>query len=147
MKHTHTRVTARLQNEPDNLSCQARLVEISDLESIETVFKTFGIDYEVDEIPWNTRLYSLTLSLRDRYISDELLTQEELAGYLSPYTGKGRFIQSMELKKLFKGATSEIYKTLPDGEILIGYELTIKSGKAPFAFRLPRLGFRHVKRG
>jgi hypothetical protein len=145
MKMTHTRVTARILNEPDNLLCQARLVERADLESIERVFKTFGIDYDVDELPSNTRLYSLSISLQSRFICNELLTSRELSAYLSPFVGRGGAIQSREMKELLNGTTSEIYKSLPDGEIMIGYELTLKGGEAPFTFRLPHLSFRRAK--
>ena len=142
MKHTHTRITACIQNDSDHLVRQARMVEEADVESIKKVFKTFRIEYEVEEISSNTRLYSLAVSLRNSYIFCELLTQKELISHLTPFVGKDRILDQEDLKKLLKGKVSEICKTVPGGEIVIGYELTIRKDEAPFKFPFPRLRFR-----
>jgi hypothetical protein len=144
---THTRVTACIQTETDNIIRQARLVDHAELESIERVFKTFRIEYEVDEIRADTRLYSLSVTLRDANISGELLTREELTDLLAPYLGKGRPIEQADLKLLLKGKIPEICKSVPGGEIVAGYELTVKGGEAAPGFRFPRLGFGRKKAG
>ena len=143
----HTRVTAHIQSEIYNIIRQARLVEHTELESIERVFKTFRIEYGVDEIPADTRLYSLTVTLRDAYISAELLTREELTDLLAPYLGKGHPIAQADLKSLLKGKVAEICKTVQGGEIVAGYELTVKGREASSGFRFPRLGFGRKKVG
>jgi hypothetical protein len=136
----HKRVTAFIQDDDNTLSRQGRLVEDADLAAIDRVFKMFNIQYEIDEIPAGTRLYSLTVAMSDRYISDNLLTKKELAEHISPYLGKKSVISRDEFKKLLNGRVSQIHKTTPAGEILLGYELTIKGdGKRPL-FRFPGFG-------
>ena len=125
----HKRVTAFIQDDENFLTRQGRLVEESDLAAIDRVFKMFHIQYEVDEIPGGSRLYSLTLAMNDRYISDNLLTKQELAEHISPYLGKKGIVSQDEFKKLLTGKVAQIHKTTPAGEILLGYELTIKAEK------------------
>jgi len=136
----HKRVTAFIQDDDNTLSRQGRLVEEADLAAIDKVFKMFGIQYEVDEIPGGSRLYSLTLAMNDRYISDNLLTKKELAEHISPYLGKKGIISQDEFKKLLNGKVSQIHKATPAGEILLGYELTIKADKKRSIFRFPKFG-------
>lgn len=137
---THKRVTAFILDDQDTLQRQGRLVEEEDLPAIDRVFKMFNIQYEVDEIPSNSRLYSLSVTMRDSYISDNLLTQKELAEHVAPYIGKGKIISQDEFKKLLAGKTNQIYKSTPAGEVLIGYELTVKGDEQPSRFRIPLFG-------
>lgn len=144
----HKRVTAYIQDDHDNLFRQGRLVENDDLPQIERVFKMFNIQYEVDEIPPNARLYSLTVTMRDRYISDNLLTEKELKEHVLPYWGKGKVIQPNELKNLFSGKIAEIHQVTRDGEIVAGYELTAPrdDSKSVFRFPLLKFGWRNPKK-
>jgi hypothetical protein len=135
------RVTAYIQDDESSLVRQGRLVEEGDIEAIDRVFKMFNIQYEADEIPANSRLYSLTLTMPDRYISDNMLTQKELTEHISAYVGKKNIIAPDELKKLVSGKVPQIYKNTSKGEILIGYELTIKGDKKKPLFSLSRLKF------
>lgn len=137
----HKRVTAYIQDDHDNLFRQGRLVETDDLPQIERVFKMFNIQYEVDEIPSKTRLYSLTATMRDRYISDNLLTEKELKEHILPYLGKGNMIQPGDLKNLFSGKVSEIHKVSREGEIVAGYELATPGDDSKSIFRFPLLKF------
>jgi hypothetical protein len=134
----HKRVTAFIQDDENFLTRQGRLVEEGDLAAIDRVFKMFHIQYEVDEIPGGSRLYSLTLAMDDRYISDNLLTKKELAEHISPYLGKKGIISPDEFKKLLNGKISQIHKATPAGEILLGYELTIAADKKRSLFRFPK---------
>ena len=136
----YKRVTAFIQDDENVLSRQGRLVEEEDLAAIDRVFKLFNIQYEVDEIPAGERLYSLTLLMPDRYISDNLLTRQELAEHISPYLGRKGIIPSDDFKKLLGGKLSQIHKATPAGEILLGYELTMKGGKKRPLFRFPKFG-------
>lgn len=146
MKKTHTRVTARVQGGSESVVCMARLVEEENLEQVERVFKTFGIEYDVDEIASGTRLYSLTLADGASHISSDLLTREELSEHLAPYLRKGGPIGRDELKGLIKGETPEIKKTLPGGKIIAGYELTLKGDAPGFKFRFPAIKFGRKKK-
>jgi hypothetical protein len=137
---TYKRVTAFIQDDENTLSRQGRLVEEGDLAAIDRAFKLFNIHYEVDEIPPGTRLYSLTLAMNDRYISDNLLTKKELAEHISPWLGKKGVVSQDEFKKLLNGKVSQVHKTAPAGEILLGYELTIKGEKKKSLFRFPKFG-------
>jgi|SRR5579862_4743750 len=125
---THKRVTAFIQDDENVLVRQGRLVEEADLPAIDRVFKMFGIEYEADDIPSGERLYSLTVAMEDLYISDNLLTKKELAEHISPYLGKKGIITAAEFKNLLGGKISQIHKSIPSGEILVGYELTLKGG-------------------
>jgi hypothetical protein len=137
---TYKRVTAFIQDDENTLSRQGRLVEEGDLAAIDRAFKLFNIHYEVDEIPPGTRLYSLTLAMNDRYISDNLLTKQELAEHISPYLGKKGIVSTDEFKKLLTGKVAQIHKTTPAGEILLGYELTIKADKKRSLFSFAKFG-------
>jgi hypothetical protein len=136
----YKRVTAFIQDDENVLSRQGRLVGEEDLAAIDRVFKLFNIQYEVDEIPAGARLYSLTVAMADRYISDNLLTKKELAEHISPYLGRKGPISTGEFKKLLNGGISQIHKATPGGEILLGYELTIKGDGKKSIFRFPRFG-------
>lgn len=129
-----------MQDDENILSRQGRFVEEEDLAAIDRVFKMFNIQYEVDDIPAGSRLYSLTVAMADRYISDNLLTKNELAEHISPYLGKKGVIPADEFKKLLNGKLSQIHKSTPAGEILIGYELTIKGDGKRSLFRFPGFG-------
>ncbi len=141
----YKRVTAFIQDDDNVLLRQGRLVEEADLAAIDRVFKMFDIQYEADEIPPGERLYSLTVALEDRYISDNLLTKKELAEHISPYLGKKGVISGDEFKKLLGGKISQIHKTVPTGEILIGYELTLKRDVRRPLFHFPGFGKRETK--
>ncbi len=134
---THKRVTAFIQDDENILSRQGRLVAEEDLPAIDRVFRLFNIQYEADEIPAGERLYSLTVAMDDRYISDNLLTRKELTEHVSPYLGKKGIIKSDEFKKLLTGKISQIHKSVPTGELLLGYELTIKGEPKRSIFRFP----------
>jgi hypothetical protein len=134
------RVTAFIQDDESVLSRQGRLVVEDDLAAIDHVFKLFNIEYEVDEIPPGERLYSLTLVMPERYISDNLLTRHELAEHVSPYLGRKGVISGEEFKKLLAGKVSQIHKTTPMGEILLGYELTMKGERKRALFSFPKFG-------
>ena len=136
----YKRATAFIQDDENILTRQGRLVEEGDLAAIDRVFKMFNIQYEIDEIPAGTRLYSLTVAMEDRYISDNLLTKKELAEHISPYLGKKNAISPDEFKKLLHGKISQIHKKTPGGEILLGYELTIKGEKKRSLFQFPKFG-------
>lgn len=141
----YKRVTAYLQDDENTLSRQGRLVESEELGLIDKVFKMFGIQYDVDDIPPNTRLYSLTVSMRDRYISDNLLTRQELTEHIAPYLGKGGVVDRADFRKLLNGAIPQIYKTSPAGEIVIGYELTVPRDESRSIFKLASLRLRSRK--
>jgi hypothetical protein len=135
------RVTAFLQDEQDNLVRQGRLVGADELPAIERVFRLFNIQYDVDDVPPKTRYYSLAVSTRSQRISDNLLTGAELKEHISQYTGRGKLIDSAELKKLLDGKIADIHKAGATGEITIGYEMTTKAGESKFKFKLPSLKF------
>jgi hypothetical protein len=135
------RVTAYLQDEQDNLVRQGRLVEAGELPAIERIFRLFNIQYDVDDVPSKTRYYSLAVNMRGLRISDNLLTGPELKEHISQYVGKGKIIDSGELKKLLDGKIADIHKVGATGEITIGYELTTKAGESKFKFKLPSLKF------
>jgi hypothetical protein len=137
---TYKRVTAFIQDDENILTRQGRLVEEADLAAIDRVFKLFNIQYEVDEIPAGDRLYSLTVAMAERYISDNLLTRKELVEHVSPYLGRKGVISGDEFKKLLNGKISQIHKSTPAGEILVGYELTLKGDVKRSIFHFPRFG-------
>ncbi|HWB61787.1 MAG TPA: hypothetical protein VG733_20055 [Chthoniobacteraceae bacterium] len=139
----YKRVTAFIQDEENLLSREGRLVEEADLPAIDRVFKMFDIAYEVDEIPAGERLYSLTVAMEDRFITDNLLTKKELAEHVSPYLGKKGLISNDEFKKLLSGRVSQIHKSAPGGELLLGYEFTIKNDGKRSIFSFAR--FRRKK--
>lgn len=141
---TYKRVTAFIQDDENILSRQGRLVEEADLAAIDRVFKLFNIQYEMDEIPAGERLYSLTVAMAERYISDNLLTKKELEEHVSPYVGRKGVISNDEFKRLLNGKISQIHKTTPAGEILLGYELTLKGAVKRSLFHFPRFGRKKI---
>ena len=139
------RVTVYISDEQNTLIRQGRLVEDSEVEAIDRVFKLFNFTFEVDEIPDDTRLYSLSVTTRDRNISDNLLTRKELAEHISPYLGRGKMIPQGEFKKLLNGEISQIFKETQGGEILVGYELTVRGEGRRSILRLPGMPFGRKK--
>ena len=116
-------------------------MEETDLAAIDRVLKMFNIQYEADDIPAGSRLYSLTVAMADRYISDNLLTKKELAEHIAPYMGrKGPISTDVNSKAPRRQGLPDPQRPHPGGEIILGYELTIKGEPKRSIFRFPRFG-------